>query len=425
MRVLNASAAALMAALGWGAQATPVHAQDNGNWDRDRNVSVRGRPRPEYDAVGIPMGSYRLYPELDVSAEYNDNIFATNTGEQSDTIFHVDAKADLRSQWANHELDFSLEVPSDIYSSFDRNNTTDAIGDVKGRLDVYRDFNLHGELSYADAHESLASDPSILPLAEPVHYTFGHANAGFVKAFNRIRVSGEADWTSYNYDDGRLFNNLPFNEDDRDRDVMQVGGRIDYAMSPMTAFFVSVSGNQRDYRLDPPDVTVNRDSQGYEALAGGNFDLTHLIRGEVGLGYLHQSYDDPTVGDTSGVAVRANVEWFPDELVTVTFGAAREVDDAGANGAASYIANNASFAIDYEWRRNIIFGVQADYSEDDYRGIDRTDNRWDARFKADYLVNRGVSLFFDAGHYEQTSDGVQQGREYAIDRALIGIRLRR
>jgi len=150
-----------------------------------------------------------------------------------------------------------------------------------------------------------------------------------------------------------------------------------------------------------------------------------LIRGEVGVGYLHQSYKDPTVGDTSGLAARANIEWFPDELVTVTLGAAREVDDAGAVGAASYVANDASLSVDYEWRRNIVFGVQTDYSKDDYRGIDRTDNRWDAVLKADYLMNRGISLFFEAGHYDQRSSGLAQGRDYEINRALIGVRLRR
>lgn len=424
MNSVKASLAALLAVSGWsfGFQA---QAQDGGNFARDRNVSVRGRPKPEYDAAGIAMGDFRLYPQLQVSAEYNDNIFATKSAAEGDTLVNVDAKLELLSQWANHALNFRLESPSTLYQSNDRNNTTDIQATVDGRLDIYRDFFVHGEADYGDLHEPLASNPTSFSLREPVHYNRDHANIGVVKAFNRVRVSGEADFTRFDYEDARLLNNAPVEEDDRDREVLQVGGRIDYALSPMTAFFFSASANTRDYKLDPPFATVNRDSDGVQALVGANFDVTHLVRGEVGVGYLRQSYDEPGVSDTSGLAVNAHVEWFPDELVTFNVDASREVDDAGAVGAYSYVANNVTVGVDYEYRRNLVLGLSSDYSEDEYNGIDRTDDRWDVVAKADYLVNRGVSLFVEGGHYVQSSTGAQAGREYEINRAVIGVRLRR
>ncbi|MBP6689809.1 MAG: outer membrane beta-barrel protein, partial [Hyphomonadaceae bacterium] len=152
---------------------------------------------------------------------------------------------------------------------------------------------------------------------------------------------------------------------------------------------------------------------------------TRLMRGEIGVGYLSQTYDEPGIGETSGLALRANLEWYPDELVTVSFGVSREVADAGAFGASSYVANNATFAIDYEWRRNVVFGFTTGYSLDDYNGIDREDTRSSAEVRADYLINRGAALFAEAGHYTQTSEGLQFGREYDINRVVIGIKLRR
>ncbi|MBL8544358.1 MAG: outer membrane beta-barrel protein [Hyphomonadaceae bacterium] len=419
------SLAVLAAAIGWTAAETPALAQDGDNFARDRNVSVRGRARPEYDAVGVRLGGFMAFPELTVAGEYNDNVFATETNTQEDTIWHVTPQLDVNSLWSTHALNFHLEAPSRFYSQLDDNNTTDVIGTVDGRLDVYRDFYLHGGLQYGDMTEPLSSTPTNLPLAEPVEYTNAGANLGFVRAFNRLRLSGQARYSKFDFEDGLLFNLTPVEQDDRDRSVLEYGLRADYAISPMTALFVALGANERNYRLDPPDTIVNRDSSGYEALVGADFDISRLVRGQVGIGYLSQDYDDPSVGETSGLAVRSRVEWFPDELVTVTFSAAREVADAGAFGASSYVANNASFAIDYEWRRNIIFGVSFDYSLDDYSGIDREDRRWDGVLKADYLVNRGVAVFFEAGHYEQSSDGAQFGREYDINRAVIGVKLRR
>ncbi len=426
MKKIEASLAILAATFGcWGAGVQPAMAQDGDNFDRDRNVGVRERPRPEYDAPGIRMGGFVLDPQLLVAGEYTDNVFGTDTNTQEDLLWHVDPSLQLRSRWSTHALNFSLSAPSRFYTDFDQANTTDLIGEVDGQLDVYRDFYIHGGASYGDMTEPLASSPTNLPLNEPIEYTRTSANIGFVKAFNRLRVSAETSYGGYDYNDGILFNLTPVEQDDRDRQVLEAGLRVDYAVSPLTALFFAVGANQRDYDLDPPDSLVNRDSEGYEALVGANFDLTRLVRGEIGVGYLNQTYDEPGVGESSGLALRANVEWYPDELVTVSFGASREVADAGAFGASSYVANNASFAIDYEWRRNIIFGVEAGYSQDDYNGIDRQDERWSTEVRADYLINRGAALFFEAGHYSQSSDGLQFGREYDINRAVIGIKLRR
>ena len=426
MKKSDLSLGILAAAIGLVVGTPPALAQGrDDNFDRDRNVGVRERPKPEYEAGGIRMGGFWLYPQLTVAAEFNDNIFATETDTQEDIIFHVAPKLELSSRWTTHSLGFSLEAPSRFYNDYDDNSTTDVIGTVDGRLDVYRDFYVFGGASFGDMTEPLSSSPFSLPLAEPVEYTRWSVNAGFVKAFNRLRLSGEARQTDHDYDDGILFNLTPVDQDDRDRSVSEVGLRVDYAVSPMTALFLAVGVNQRDYDLDPPDAPTNRDSEGYEALVGANFDLTRLMRGEIGVGYLAQEYDDPNVGETSGLAVRASIEWFPDELVTVSFGAAREIADAGAVGASSYIANNVSFGVDYELRRNIILGVGLDYSFDDYTGIEREDQRYGAELSLDYLVNRGVAIFAEVGHYEQSSEGLQLGREYDINRAVIGVRLRR
>lgn len=426
MKKLELSLALVAAAVG-AANITPApaQAQDGDNFSRDRNVSVRQRPKPEYDVSGIQMGSFTLLPEVLLGVESTDNVFGTATDEQSDTVFTATPSARLESDWRNHELNFGVTAPNTFYSDFDDANTSELIATVDGRLDVYRDFFFRGGAVYGDRAEPLSSSPTTLPLAEPIEYTETGGNIGVTKVFNRLMVSADLSTSKLDYNDGVLFNLTPVDQDDRDRTLTRGVVRFDYAVSPATALFVAVGANQRDYDLDPPSVIVNRDSEGYDALVGANFDLTNLVRGEVGVGYFEQEYDDVSIGDSSGLAVRANLEWFPDELVTVNVGASREVADAGAVGAASYVANNAHFGVDYEWRRNVVLGANVAYSMDDYNGIDREDTRLSAELSADYLVNRGVALFAEAGHYEQDSEGLDLGREYDTNRVMVGIRLRR
>ena len=52
-----------------------------------RGETVRTRQRPEVDALGIHMGGFYLFPSLRNSLSYNDNVFATDTGEKSDFLY--------------------------------------------------------------------------------------------------------------------------------------------------------------------------------------------------------------------------------------------------------------------------------------------------------------------------------------------------
>ena len=216
-------------------------------------------------------------------------------------------------------------------------------------------------------------------------------------------------------------------EDDRDREVFTAGGRADYAISPDTSIFVSAAANWRDYRLDPPapGVFVKRDSNGYEALVGANFDLSHLLRGEAAVGYLSQSFDDPSLDSQSGLAVRGSIEYFPDPLVTITLNASREIADAGVIGASSYVSNSVGAVLDYEFRRNVIAGVGVAYDRDEYDGVDRDDDRFDAFAKVDFAMNRAAALFLQYDFQNQDSAGASAGRDYEVNRVTFGLRLRR
>jgi hypothetical protein len=255
-------------------------------------------------------------------------------------------------------------------------------------------------------------------------------STGFVGAaadFNFVRVSVDARQAQYNYDSVRLLGGGTQNEDDRDDTISTATLRLDFALSPDTAFFVSGSANKHDFRLDPPSpgITIDRDSKGYEVLTGLNFEVTRVIHGQLGVGYLHQTYDQPGTPASSGVAVSTNLEWDPDELWTIGVKASREVHDPDAAGALSYVASSGGVAVDHEFARNVIVGLKVNYERDEFNGIDRTDTSSNEVVQVDYALNRDVSLFVNAGHYNLTSDGTAHGIDYEINRGMIGIRLRR
>lgn len=403
-------------------------AEDGGYFRRDRNMSVRDRQRERDAEMGWRFGSWWLKPEIAVAAGYNDNIAATETDEQESMVYQGDVRLDLRSNWGRHELNAGLYVPTVHYE--DAWTATDGVIHVDGRYDIDRGLSINGGASYGRLHEPYSFLPDGVQLDEPIAYDNGRAYLGFVQTLNRLRFAGRADYAVYDYDDGTLTNGLPYETDDRDLKETAFSLRADYAVSELLSFFVSGATNDRDHKLDVPDVLVNEDSNGYEVLGGVNFDITRLVRGEVAAGYFSQSFDDATLDETTGTAARGLVEWYPDELVTVTFGAERRVKEAPVEevttpGAATFVGTDFSVGVDYEFRRNVLLGLTTRYSDDEYDQIDRADQRLNVYASADYEMNRNVLLTLRVGHETQESEGADQGRNYDANFATVGVRLRR
>jgi hypothetical protein len=430
MAVRGVSILAVLVGLGTAFGVAPDAAaqgsQDGDDGDyfrRDRNTSVAQRRKERDDGGGWRAGSFRVKPQLDIAAGYTDNFAAAETDPEESAVYEVSGRLDIASDWGRHALNASLFVPSTTYES--NYTTTDYIATVGGRIDVDRSLSIDAGVGYGDRAEPLGFSDAGITLRRPLRYDDASAYVGFSKTFNRLRIAGRAEYQDLDFQRARLINGTPIEFNERDVSVLTYGLRADYAVTDTTAFFVSATANERDHDLDPPDVPVNQDSEGQEYLVGVNFDITHAMRGEVAVGQLNQSYDEPGVDDQSGLAARGQIEWFPDELMTVSLGVERAVQNSRTADASTYVGTDISLGVDYEYRRNINFNVTAGYSDDEYEEIDRDDTRWSIYATAEYEVNRTMAVTFSAGHIEQSSDGVDAGRNYDANVGLIGIRLRR
>jgi hypothetical protein len=404
--------------------------QTGGNFRRDRTVSVLQRPHPDYQAIGIHTGGFLLYPKLTASGEYDSNIFATKAAAVSDGVFRISPELDLNTTWSRHSLQAYARGVFNQYAQNSNQNTTDYAFGALGQLDVLRSAQLNGGFDisrYTEPRTSAGSEGQRFP----VQYLLDSAYFSGAKEFNRLRLSGRFDWRKFNYENRE--GNAP--QDDRDRTILLGTARADYALSPDTALFVEVAANNRDYRLSSSPIVdgvpefpgfVDKNSHGYQVLAGANFELTNLVRGEVGLGYLQQNYKSSAFDDVSGLGARGQLEWFPSQLATVTLTGSRTVEDAEIVGASSYISTNFGAQLDYELRRNLILSATGAYGHDDYKGLDRTDKRYSAGLSATYYFRRGVGFTLAYNHTKQDSSGLDSSvliSNFDIDRVGLTVTL--
>jgi hypothetical protein len=405
-----------------GALALPPMAQAQVDYfERDRNIAVKDRPHPEYEALGVRWGAFRAYPRLQADLGYDSNIFATDGNEVSDTLIRLAPAVEVESDWSRHSLTAFAKGQSTWSTSYGSENyQTWSLG-AAGRLDVRRRTNLGGGLDYAREVEPRTSSNSPQSIAEPIRYNQANAYVTGSHSFNRLRFSGRGDVRSYDYHDGVTFAGVPVPQSDRDQTTYEITGRADYAVSPATAVFARLSFNDRSYDSPGTALTPKRDSSGMNAIVGVDFELTNLVRGEAGIGYLDQSFDAPLYGSTSGLSTRVRLEYFPTQLLTLGLNANRSVDDSGVPGSGGYLSSNVQVTADYELRRNIIVEARAGFAQEDFDAIDRQNDRWIGGIRATYLLNRrfGVTAAYDFEN--RRSSGLDRTNDFNTHRIALSL----
>lgn len=383
---------------------------------RDRNVSVRERPRQDYEALGMPLGVFSAFPRLEIEAEQNDNVYALSTGAESDLIWRVKPELALESGWSRHQLNAYARAAFNRYTDFDSENTEDWGVGASGRIDVTRAANIAAGADFARLTEPRTSSAAPAAASEPVRYDLTQAFLAGTRVSGRLKTGLRADWRAFDYEDAFTAGGVEIDQDNRDRTVMALSGRGDYAISPATAVFGQLTVNRRDYDSAAPGG-VERDSDGYEVLGGVNFEISAVSRGEIAAGYVSQDFDN--YDSVDGFAARAQLEWFPTQMTTVTATAGRSVEDSGVAFSGGYLSSSAGLQVDHELRRNVILTARASASRDEYEGIDREDERVGVAVSGTWLVNRQVGVTLAASKFEQTSKGIDGGADFDVNRLML------
>jgi hypothetical protein len=396
---------------------------DSSSFDRGQNISVRQRPRPDYQAEGILVGGFMIYPKISTAVAYDDNIFAVQNGAVGDTIFTEAPEVDIQSTWARNALSAYVKAQQDEYVSFASEDATQYGAGVAGKYQ-FGDSMLTAGVDYAHDVLPRSASNNVGPSVHPIPYDFTALNAQFVSTFTRIRLSVRLDDQIYEYQNGLTASGSVVDESQYNHSAYTITGKAELAVSPDAAVYLTASGNSRNYEFGPPIVAFSLNNSGYEVDVGANFDLTHLVRGEIQLGYLDQTYEVSSVfKPIDGPSAKFQLQWFPTQLTTVTAVGIRAVGDAGVPGSAGFLLTSGSIQIDHELLRNVILTAQGSYGSEQYNGIDRTDDIASAGASANWLLTRHVGLTLAYTYTNQSSSGAQGGPSFDDNRVLLSVNL--
>lgn len=365
--------------------------------------TVATRYRPELEPLGVRVGSFKLFPQINIDQSYDDNIYATNNNVKSDFITTVAPNFSLESDWNNHALNFSAGGNMGFYAEHTREDFADFFAATNGRLDITGDTYLYGGGGFARRHEDRAN-PDAVRGREPTEYDAINGFARLVHEVGRVRgqLNSSVQRLDFSNPEAAGPGHTTINQDFRDRTMLEQGVRVGYQLSPSYEAFARVTGNVRDYDQRQQSTGINRDSYGYQVDTGIDLNLGGLVFGSVFVGYLIQDYKD--FNTVSEPTFGLGLTWTPTGLTTVNATVRRSVQEVTQQYASSVLVTAGVLSVDHELLRNLLLNANVSISNFNYDSSSREDYYYGAGAGVRYLMNRNLYATLAYQYRKRDSD---------------------
>jgi hypothetical protein len=419
--VMRAVGFAGLGAVAVAAGPPPVRAGDL-EWDNAPSlgtVSVRDRPRPEFQSEGIRIGNFILRPEVGYSLGWIRDGGGAANGSSQDLRHNITTSVELRSDWQRHFLDIAVQGNGIASQENSALRYLDGQVRVTGRIDIDHGTSLFGALRWQMRHEENVDEERPKGALQPTPFTVLQTEAGLQRTQGRIdwAVGGRYERTEYS---GYTANDGTFvDQSFRSNSLIEPFARLGYRLSPGYRVFSELALDAKD---NPGDGIVSRSSRGYRATGGVELEVTSLVKVTASLGYQTENFYQASLVDIAALVWSARVAWNVTPLMTISLAALRDVQTTSFGEASGRVDTSFSVKADYELLRNLIVSAEGRISLPDYIGINRQDEIFIGRIGAEYLMSKHWLLTVTAEHQQLTSTVADQGR--TLDRVGVGVKYR-
>jgi hypothetical protein len=256
----------------------------------------------------------------------------------------------------------------------------------------------------------------------PIFTTVG-GTLGLAQEFNRFQIIVKGTFDRSVYDNSLLTDGESVSNGDRDYNQYGGSARFAYELNPGFKPFVEIDADGRIHDEEFDRNGLQRDSTGVSGRAGADIDLFGSLTGEMAVGYLEQTYQDPTLPYIAGVIADGSLIWQATALTTAKLTAVSTVNESIVAGTSGSLSRDFGLQVDHAFLWWLIGTAQAGYGRDQYVGLGRIDNRYFVSSSLTYKLNRDVQLKGTLRQDWLTSNAT--GVAYAATSFLAGVRLQR
>lgn len=382
---------------------------------RDNRTTTRLFRAEPYDPIGIRIGTFVLFPELELGTSWYSNVFRA-PNERSDLAWDVKPSARLVSNWSRHAVELRGSIGRSYFNDYDSENDESYLAEARGRLDITRRTNVQGLVSYEQAPESRSALDAATTGPRAIVST-ERAEAALNHRFNRLSLQFRGSVAEFEYGG---FAGVA------DRDYLQTeqAGRATWEFKPTFSVFTEMAVNQRDYVSVASTDLISRSSDGQRYRAGISFGNTgQILRGELSLGYGVQTPDDSRLDSVDGLIFDANATWRVSELTSVLFTGRSDVSETTTPNVGGAFSRTAGVEVRHSLRRYLIASAGIAYTTQDSQDGIINESELRTTLGLEYFVSPDAVLF---GRYMRSNfDAVGSASDYDADEVHVGVRIRR
>ena len=364
----------------------------------DRMIDMQVRQQNRFAPSGLRIGAMTIYPELTVLQEYNDNLLGSSEGNAQDMHLAFQPGIAIIGNNPSNQFRLTGQFTSNRHLRFTQENTDEFSGNLKTRTVTSRGYAIEFASAFGRYAEERTDRFAAAPGAQPIIFTRFQAGANIRKTAGRLLAIVSMEALDYDYRDGRLRSDqsviLP--ESQRSRREYRPSVETEYAFSPDTAIFTSFRYNRQLYKAPTGNLSIKRDTSGFELGAGVRFKLTPVIEFTAATGYLEQYYEAPLLA-AKGISAEAEIKWLPTRLTSVEASFSRKIENGGALAIGSSFVNETEVSIDHELRRHLILNFLG--RRENYK-LAQADRRISRLFLETGAVWRLSSLIAIHGRYQ-------------------------
>jgi hypothetical protein len=385
---------------------------------------TRPKPKPPeldpYAPLGIRVGAFMLRPAIEITGGYDSNPPRSSKPEGS-PLYVIAPELLVKSDWERHEFRATLrgnytgypELPSLDRPSFE--------SILDGRIDVTHQTRIELQGRYQVATDTPGSPNFQADVAKPTLYTNVGGTVAAFHRFNRLEIGAKVSADRTRYEESELTDGTTVNNRDRDFSALAVELRGSYELTPGVKPFVAVTSDRRVYDLAVDSFGVQRDSRGLTPRIGTTFELTRQLTGDVSVGYLQRTYEDPKLDNLSGIIADASLIWSATALTKATFTIRSTVYESTDPDVSGVLARDFRVQLDHSFREWLIGTLKFGYGHDEYVGTTRVDQRLSAAVGLTYKMNRNVQWKGEIRREQRSSNVADEG--YTANIFLLGLRL--
>lgn len=382
--------------------------------NEERNLSVYEREREGYEPLGVRLADQWIgFAGVEAGYDFNDNIYTTETGKESDSILSLSPTLRLRSDMPLHQLNLDAGWSSRRYLDNDSEDTNTYFIGGNGRYDVSATTFLFARANTARLTEDRSS-PNAVNGNEPTEYQRTDATVGFAQTVLRFIYQGDLTWRRFDYKDvGSSTGTI--DQDNRDLDVVIGSGRVGWEWTG--GFTTYVRGAYNDRSHFSTQAAFDRDSQGYDVGVGVVMERPSVFTVDASIGVMGQDFDDPRFGTVTTPSLAVDGVYNITPTFSLTGNVTRSIEETTTANASSIVQTVAAVGLEQELSYNLLGRISLSYLWSDFQDIDREDEVLITGLDVKYLFSRNFYLQPSLQYSERMSPVA--GSDYDQWRAVL------